>query len=329
MVFRRLGYLGGSLRGIMSGQNEVANNNHNKMKITILVDNRGKVERRGKVCAEWPVDSENGGGQGTEVALGTEHGLALWVESDGGKKMLVDMGASDLYALNARKLGIDVGAADYALLSHGHIDHAGGLPHLLGSHPEVKVMLSAHITPHTRYHSKRGEWHDISVPAKAFEYGSRLVAIGESRQVDEELYVIKTEQTPYSTPKGNALLTKSIDGGEESCDDFAHELSLAIKRGNGVVVVAPCSHLGALNIIDTAMKFTGAEKLLGFVGGLHLVDGYEAAEQAKELAKEWEKHHPTAALMTGHCTGSEALKVLLGQRNIVVKTFFSGATIEF
>lgn len=59
--------------------------------------------------------------------FGAEHGLSLWIEACG-KKLLFDSGADGLFLENAARLGIDVGQADFAVLSHGHYDHGGGLP---------------------------------------------------------------------------------------------------------------------------------------------------------------------------------------------------------
>ena len=58
--------------------------------------------------------------------VGAEHGLSLWVEACG-KKLLFDSGASGLFLENASRLGIDVADADFAVLSHAHYDHGGGL----------------------------------------------------------------------------------------------------------------------------------------------------------------------------------------------------------
>lgn len=71
------------------------------MRVTVLSDNiEGKTLR-----GEW--------------------GLSHYIEY-GDKVVLLDAGVSDLYAENARLLGIDLETVDYAVLSHAHDDHANG-----------------------------------------------------------------------------------------------------------------------------------------------------------------------------------------------------------
>jgi len=75
----------------------------NALHITVLVENTAR-------------------GQG----LLAEHGLALWIEV-GSRRMLFDCGQSGLLRHNAGHLGINLGATDVVILSHGHYDHTGGL----------------------------------------------------------------------------------------------------------------------------------------------------------------------------------------------------------
>ena len=70
--------------------------------------------------------------------LGTEHGLSAYTEY-GGRRYLLDTGASDLFMLNAEKLGVDLGEVDYCLISHG--------PLQMPTHDEKYPSQTPHYQP--------------------------------------------------------------------------------------------------------------------------------------------------------------------------------------
>ena len=72
------------------------------MKATVIVDN---MENNG-IPGEW--------------------GLSVFIEYNG-VKLLLDTGASSLFADNAAKLGFSLKDVDFAVLSHAHYDHANGM----------------------------------------------------------------------------------------------------------------------------------------------------------------------------------------------------------
>jgi metal-dependent hydrolase (beta-lactamase superfamily II) len=118
-----------------------------------------------------------------------------------------------------------------------------------------------------------------------------------------------------------------IVGEKEIPDDFSHELSLAVVSASGLVVISPCSHKGALNIINGCMETVGCSNLLAFVGGLHFVDGDACEREATSFARDFERLYPGACLYTGHCTCDRAKEVLAA--NMANVRFFStGMVIE-
>ena len=62
----------------------------------------------------------------TDRYFSGEPGLSLFLET-GGKKILFDTGYSGRFLENAGKMGIDLHDLDNVVLSHGHLDHTGGL----------------------------------------------------------------------------------------------------------------------------------------------------------------------------------------------------------
>ena len=76
--------------------------------------------------------------------LRSEHGLSLYIETSG-KKILFDSGTSGLFMENAIKMGIDISKIDYAIISHGHNDHGGGLERFFIFHIRYNSSLATRI----------------------------------------------------------------------------------------------------------------------------------------------------------------------------------------
>ena len=68
------------------------------------------------------------------------HGLSLYIETHD-HRILADTGPDDGFYTNAQRLGIDLGAVDMVFLSHGHYDHADGLPCFARINPNAEIVL--------------------------------------------------------------------------------------------------------------------------------------------------------------------------------------------
>src|SRR5499425_3331844 len=74
-----------------------------------------------------------------DSAMQKDWGYAAFVEY-GGKRILFDTGNNpDILAQNAKAKGIDLSKLDFAVMSHRHGDHMGGLVYLLRVNPKVMI----------------------------------------------------------------------------------------------------------------------------------------------------------------------------------------------
>ena len=237
----------------------------------------------------------------TNPELIAEHGLSVWVESPEGN-YLVDVGGSDVYLHNAEMLGIDIGTADAVVLSHAHRDHTGGMAYLPESLKNKPIYCTNNLFQQKCYSVRGGVRHDISAPE---------LKIADSVP-KSPIKLILAENFDYPQPMANNYLSIEKDGVEVA-DDFAHELTVVLPTSEGLVIISPCSHRGAANIMETCKKVCGEERVVAFIGGLHLPD-YEGVErEAAMVAEAISKVAPEAPIYTGHCTSDKAIEVL-GER---------------
>lgn len=282
-----------------------------------------------------------------ESDLVCEHGLSLYVECDGAA-FLVDTGASGAFLKNACAMGIDLAAVDFCLISHGHDDHSGGLREFMELDSRAKVILSSDVFTHRFFSDRGGEIKDIGTDQSLLDdYLERFncldvavqsghIVTGEGCRTDSKLSrcvtggpfawwvtsdiaIVKCGCDKYSRPGGNMTLYKKAldDGADMVPDDFSHELSVAVKTVDGVVVISSCSHCGAANIIESSLETTGESRLKAFVGGLHFTDRSDSTEDdVAEFVNYVTTHHPDSKIYTGHCTGDRAKLLLSTYKNI-------------
>ena len=76
----------------------------------------------------------------SQKQLKGEWGLCVYTEFNG-KHILLDTGASPLFAKNAADMGIDLAAIDAGVLSHAHYDHANGMQEFFKKNDHAKFYL--------------------------------------------------------------------------------------------------------------------------------------------------------------------------------------------
>ena len=256
--------------------------------------------------------------------LQTEHGLSIYFEVDN-RKWLMDVGASGKFEDNAARLGISIADIDCLVLSHAHRDHTGGLANFIKQNSKAKIFISTHIAGNYYYSTRRGSKRDISPDYSIVENNpERFVLVDTDIRLSESVMLHCNIPVLFGTPKANrTLLVNDLP------DDFLHEMALCIDTPQGDIVLSACTHLGILNTLSACQ----CQDLYAYIGGTHLIDSdaenkYETDEQLTEIAYKIKSLYPQMKLITGHCTGINAQKILsetLGEKFI---SFYSGFIIE-
>ena len=220
--------------------------------------------------------------------LPSEHGLSLYIELPG-KTILFDTGQSGLFADNAAALGADLGKVDFAVLSHGHYDHGGGLMRFFELNETAPVYMSEFaFEPHFNSNGKY-----IGLDAAILDSGRVVFTHGETPLTDN-ITLYSGDDVPRIMDFGPAgLCTRR--GQCLVSDDFRHEQYMIIEDGGRRILFSGCSHRGIVNIMS---RFEPDVT----VGGFHLsgvTDDDALAEYAQALAGYPSEYY------TCHCTGVE------------------------
>ena len=256
------------------------------------------------------------------AALKNKHGLSLYIETQR-HKILFDLGPNDLFLKNAETLGVDIADIDIAVISHGHVDHCGGLKCFLEKNQKAKI----YIRP------QAAEKHYVSVLGMPFYAGingalispERFVFTDDVFAIDDEIMLFSDVEGEFPLPKsdGNLLVKRN---GKMVPDDFCHEQNLIITSGDSKILFCGCAHAGIVNIVRRATTLSGGTPAT-VIGGMHLYEPmkkrYESKEYIAEIAAALDE--TKSSYYTCHCTGEKAYKLMkprLGKRLAYLRTGF-------
>ena len=174
--------------------------------------------------------------------LKAEHGLSLYIETNN-KKILFDMGQTELFAENAEKLGIDLSSVDIAVLSHGHYDHGGGMKHFLCVNKEAPVYINRHAFGD--YYNGAEKYIGLD---KSLQESDRLCYTDGFFRISEGLTLYACNDITKEYDLGSFGLNEKKNGVFLP-DTFLHEQYLLIEEEGKRVLISGCSHKGVLNIV--------------------------------------------------------------------------------
>ena len=218
--------------------------------------------------------------------LSAEHGLSLYIETEE-KKILFDMGQTELFYENAQKLGIDLSAVDIAVISHGHYDHGGGLGKFLEINKTAPVYISRYaFEPHYN-----GTEKYIGLDT-SLQNNSRLIFTADEQLIGKNLTLFSCNGREQRFNLGCFGLNM-IENGELVPDDFRHEQYMLIEEQGKKVLISGCSHKGIMDIVSWSEPDV-------LVGGFHF-SKLPLDEKLAEYAGILNSHR--TEYYTCHCTG--------------------------
>jgi len=236
-----------------------------------------------------------------------EWGFSAYLETED-VKILYDVGNSGIPVLhNAEKLGIRLEQVDYVVLSHGHLDHTGGL----GNSKLLRKLEGKVLVAHPSIFEK-----------KFLNWSGKLQYIGLPLTVDEmerKFHLILTKK-PVELSKGvyfsgevkrygydeyvSGLFKVSNDGVVE--DHMSDDAALYVKTGEGTVILTGCGHSGILNIMNHAKEVMN-DKIYAAIGGFHLLSS--SRDHVEKVTTELMNN--VTKIGPAHCSGN-VIKSIVG-----------------
>lgn len=249
--------------------------------VTVLVEN---MAGGGPVLGEW--------------------GIAYLIET-GQHRILFDTGSGFTLQGNAQALDVDLAKIDAIVISHGHIDHTGGLMKVLETCGPVDLFI-----------------HPAAFAARYYKEGLRFIKGGESLSADDvRLRVRSLHETIKPAEIGGGLMVTGevpretdfedtglrgdvfMDPDGKTRDLVQDDQAIFFRVPEGVVVLLGCGHAGVVNTIQYVSKLTGEKRIYAVMGGTHLMT---ASPVRMKKTVEAFRQFGLQKIMLCHCTGVDA-----------------------
>jgi len=259
-----------------------------------------------------------------------EPGLSYFVEADG-QKLLFDVGYSDAFLNNARKLGVDLCDLDYVVLSHGHLDHTWGMFSLIQHYTERLLEGRAVKRPRLVAHPavlasrKYGSMPEVGslLTREKLSGFFDLQLSREPRQLTEHLLFLG-EIKRITDFEAREPLGWTIENGQESDDDLRDDTAIVYQCVEGLIIITGCSHSGICNIVEHAKTVCGDQRVMDIIGGFHLLK--PSREQLAGTIEYLKAVNPEA-VHACHCT--DLMSKIELSKSVMLKEVGVGLVLEF
>jgi 7,8-dihydropterin-6-yl-methyl-4-(beta-D-ribofuranosyl)aminobenzene 5'-phosphate synthase len=243
-----------------------------------------------------------------------EHGFSALINvkhKDKQGVVLFDTGVSKKGILwNMDALEINLADIQAIILSHGHPDHAMGLPGLIERLGSRNVPLVLHPDAYLDRKLVLPNGIELSLPAPKKEDLRRenialIESVGPSMLVDE-MVLVSGEVSRNTDFEQGFPIHHAHRHGEWEPDPLIMDDQCAIIniKGKGLVIITGCGHSGVINTIRNAQNITGINKIFAVIGGFHL-SGAVFEPIIPSTISALQEINPRY-VMPGHCTGWRA-----------------------
>lgn len=228
--------------------------------------------------------------------LKPKHGLCLYIEALN-HKILFDLGPDETFIKNAQLKNINLKDVDMVIISHGHIDHGGGLKSFLKINTKAKIYIQESAF---EKHYSKFLCFNINVGLKDI-ISNRICRINGDYVINDNMRLFTSKGKTLQSPMNNSLLDKN-----KRKDEFNHEQNLLIKDSQTVLIMG-CGHKGVINIIESSN-----ENIDVCIGGFHLYDPITKKvvdeRYLDKLSDSLSKYN--TKFYTCHCTGKKCYAYL-------------------
>ncbi len=245
-----------------------------------------------------------------------EHGFSCLIRVTCGEKsrtMILDFGLSEDSAVrNAEALSLDLTAVEAAALSHGHVDHFGGMARVGEKVGKKGLELLTHpgVFKKKRYFEPFPDFKVILPVVTRQKIKDAGFALIESEDpcpmLDGHMLFLGNIPRVTEFETGTPSLLYETEDGTIQHDPLDDDTALVVMvKGKGLVVVSGCAHSGIINTVQYAKKLTGENQVHAVMGGFHLggpvfepIIG-ATISALKQIAPEF--------VIPAHCTGRNAV----------------------
>lgn len=301
------------------------------VEIQVLIDNvtDSLSSTPATVEREWTVLQKKGlaviAGDGLCCA---NHGLSLTISTRRGDRercVLFDAGPAD-YAVerNGTRLGVNFGQIEAVILSHGHWDHAGGIPQALRFMRQMNGRKSVPLYLHPGMFQQRGTkqpdhtvlpMQRVPSPHEWTLLGAQPIVADESVLIADSTIFVSGEiprVTPYEVGFPGHVCKNETTGSWDDDELIMDERFVAVHlSGKGLVVFSACSHAGIINVLTEVVRIFPSVPIYAIMGGLHLA-GASFERVISETVRDL-RNFRFRYIVPAHCTGWRAVHALVAE----------------